>query len=196
MHYIFKSILAIPRSAKRSILIATDSILLVGALWLSFSLRLDSWYWPSGGVNNPIVLLVLIAPVFAVPVFAYFGFYRAIIRYLGMRAVWSIVRAVMVYAVLWGLITFLSGVQGVPRSVVLINSMVALLVIGGYRMFACWFLLKIEDFVNIKNVRGVASADTFGSHQSRRVMIFGAGAAGRQLAVGLGQSRECVLLAL
>ena len=28
-----------------------------------------------------------------------------------------------------------------------------------------------------------------------RVVIFGAGAAGRQLAVGLGQSRECVLLA-
>ncbi len=27
------------------------------------------------------------------------------------------------------------------------------------------------------------------------VVIFGAGAAGRQLAVGLGQSRECVLLA-
>ena len=191
---IFKAILAIPRSAKRSILIVADSLLLIGALWLSFSLRLDNWYWPRGGVNNPIVLLVLFAPVFAVPVFAHFGLYRAIIRYLGMRAVWSIVKAVMVYAALWGLVAFLSGVEGVPRSVVPINAMVAVLAVGGSRMFARWLLRKIEDSVRIKQTKRDAGADAVGSHQSQ-VVIFGAGAAGRQLAVGLGQSRECVLLA-
>jgi len=194
MHTIFKGILAIPRPAKRSILIAADSVLLIGALWLSFSLRLDNWYWPRGGVNNPIVLLVLFAPVFAVPVFAHFGLYRAIIRYLGMRAVWSIVKAVVVYAALWGLVAFLSGVQGVPRSVVPINAMVAVLAVGGSRMFARWLLRKIEDSVRIKQVRGGAGADAVVYHQTR-VVIFGAGAAGRQLAVGLGQSRECILLA-
>jgi len=194
MHHIFKYILLIPRPAKRSIIIAADSVLLIGALWLSFSLRLDSLYWPRGGVNNPIVLLVLIAPVMAVPVFAHFGLYRAIIRYLGMRAVWSIVKAVMVYASLWGLVAFLSGVQGVPRSVVPINAMVAILVIGGSRMLARWFLRKIEDTVRIRNTRGGADGKAVVSHQTR-VVIFGAGAAGRQLAVGLGQSRECILLA-
>jgi len=194
MHNIFKGIFAIPRPAKRSILITADSVLLIGALWLSFSLRLDNWYWPRGGVNNPIVLLVLFAPVFAVPVFAHFGLYRAIIRYLGMRAVWSIMKAVMVYAALWGLVAFLSGVEGVPRSVVPINAMVAVLAVGGSRMFARWLLRKIEDSVRIKNVRGGSGADAVGFRQSR-VVIFGAGSAGRQLAVGLGQSRECVLLA-
>jgi FlaA1/EpsC-like NDP-sugar epimerase len=192
MHNIFKGILATPRSVKRSILIAADSVLLIGALWLSFSLSLDNWYWPRGGANNPIVLLILFAPVFAVPVFAYFGLYRAIIRYLGMRAVWSIVKAVVVYAALWGLVVFLSGVQGLPRSVVPINAMVALLAVGGSRMFARWLLRKIEDSVCIKQVRGRADAVVY--HQTR-VVIFGAGAAGRQLAVGLGQSRECILLA-
>ncbi len=194
MHNIFKCILGIPRPVKRGILIAADSVFLIGALWLSFSLRLDNWYWPRGGVNNPIVLLVLCAPVFAVPVFAHFGLYRAIIRYLGMRAVWSIVKAIMVYAALWGLVAFLSGVEGVPRSVVPINAMVALLAIGGSRMFARWLLRKIEDSVHIKYARGRAGAEAVVFHQSR-VVIFGAGAAGRQLAVGLGQSRECVLLA-
>jgi len=188
---IFKHILSIPRPAKRTILIAADSVLLIGALWLSFSLRLDNWYWPRGGVNNPIVLLALFAPVFAVPVFAHFGLYRAIIRYLGMRAVWSIVKAVVVYAALWGLVAFLSGVQGVPRSVVLINAMVALLAVGGSRMFARWLLRKIEDSVS---VLGGPGAHAVVNHQAR-VVIFGAGAAGRQLAVGLGQSRECILLA-
>ena len=192
MQYIFKGILMFPRSVKRSILIIADAVLLIGALWLSFSLRLDNWYWPRGGVNNPIVLLVLFAPVFAVPVFAHFGLYRAIIRYLSMRAVWSIVRAVMVYAALWGLVAFLSGVEGVPRSVVPINAMVAVLAVGGSRMFARWLLRKIEDSVRITHVGDGAGASV---PDQSRVVIFGAGAAGRQLAVGLGQSRECILLA-
>jgi len=192
MHNIFRNILLIPRPIKRSILIAADSVLLIGALLLSFSLRLDNWYWPLGGVNNPIVLLILFAPVIAVPAFGHFGLYRAIIRYLGMRAVWSIVKAVMVYAVLWGLVAFLSGVQGIPRSVVAINFMVAVLAVGGSRMFARWMLRKIEDSVRIMHMMDGTNA---GLARQSRVVIFGAGAAGRQLAVGLGQSRECVLLA-
>jgi len=97
----------------------------------------------------------------------------------------------MVYAVLWGLVAFLSGVQGVPRSVVPINAMVAVLAVGGSRMFARWLLRKIEDSVRIRREGG---AGVSLPHQSR-VVVFGAGAAGRQLAVGLGQSSECILLA-
>jgi len=191
MNTIIKGILTIPRPVKRSILIAVDSFLLIGALWLSFSLRLDNWYWPRGGLKNQIVLLVLFAPVIAVPVFAHFGLYRAIVRYIGMRAVWSIVKAVMLYAALWGLVTFLSGVQGVPRSVVPINAMVAVLAVGGSRMLARWMLRKIEDSVKTRQRKGNTGAVV---SQQSRVLIFGAGAAGRQLAVGLGQSSECVLL--
>jgi len=194
MHDVFKYIILIPYPAKRSILITADSLLLIGALWLSFSLRLDDFYWPRGGVNNPIVLLVLFTPAFAVPVFAHFGLYRAIIRYIGMKAMWSVVKAVLVYSALLGLVIFLSGVEGIPRSVVLINAMVAMLVVAGSRMFARWILRKVEDSVHMKHEKGGLSADAVVSRQSR-VIIFGAGAAGRQLALGLGQSRECVLLA-
>ena len=194
MMIFFKAILSIPRSGKRNILIFFDSALVIGVLWISFSLRFDNVYWPRGGVNNPIVLLVLFAPVIAVPVFSYFGLYRAIIRYLGMRATWSIVKAVMVYGVLWGLVAFLSGVQDVPRSVVFINTMVAVLSVGGSRMFARWLLRKIEELVRLGLLDSGPISD-LNSSRKIRVVIFGAGDAGRQLAIGLGQSRECVLLA-
>jgi FlaA1/EpsC-like NDP-sugar epimerase len=192
MQNFFKAIPTLPRPIKRSILISADSVLLIGALWVSFSLRLDNWYWPHGGVNNPIVFLVLFAPVIAVPVFSHFGLYRDIIRYLDARAVWSIVKAVAVYSVLWGLVYSLSGVQGAPQSIAPINAMVAVLAVGGSRMFAHWLLRMIEDTARIKHMRGGTHAGA--SHQSR-VVVFGAGAAGRQLAVGLMQSRECILLA-
>jgi FlaA1/EpsC-like NDP-sugar epimerase len=171
MTFLFALVIAMPRSFKRGILIVADSLLLVFALWVSFSLRLDNWYWPVGGVNNPIVLLVLFAPVVAVPVFMQFGLYRAIVRYLGMKAFLSVFKAVMFYAAVWGLLTFLSGVQGVPRSVVPINAMVALFSIGGSRVLARWLLRKIEDLNYAKKHHFILDMG-FIKHRQAKVVIY------------------------
>ena len=189
---ILKAVLVISRTAKLGILLAVDSIFIIGSLWLSFSFSLNDWYWPIGSENNSIVSLVLFSPVIAVPVFAYFGLYRTIIRSLSEEAIWTILRAVMVYGALWALVVFLSGVEMVPRSILFINAIVIMLCIGGSRLFACWLLRKIEDVVYI---RKIYTGVTPGVFNQSRVVIFGAGAAGRQLAVGLLQTRECVLLA-
>ena len=194
MTFLLTLIIGMPSLFKRSILIVADSLMLIFALWLSFSLRLDNWYWPTGGLNNPIVLLVLLAPAVAIPIFMQFGLYRAIIRYLGMQAFLSVFKAVIIYAAAWGLLTFLSGVQGVPRSVVPINAMVALFIIGGSRVLARWLLRKIENVNRAKkNYFGLNKG--FIKHRQAKVVIFGAGEAGRQLAIGLGQSYEYILLA-
>ena len=146
------------------------------------------------GENNPIVLLVLFAPVLAVPVFIQFGLYRVIIRYLGVKAFLSVFKAVIIYSAAWGLLVFISGVQGVPRSVVPINAMVALFAIGGLRVLARWLLRKIEDVKRAKK-HHFGFDMGFKKHRQAKVVIFGAGEAGRQLAVGLGQSHQCILLA-
>ncbi|MDB9998298.1 polysaccharide biosynthesis protein [Alphaproteobacteria bacterium] len=194
MTFLFTLAIAMPNLFKRSILIVADSLMLIFALWLSFSLRLDNWYWPTGGLNNPIVLLMLSAPALAVPIFMQFGLYRAIIRYLGMKAFLSVLKAVIIYAAAWGLLIFLSGVQGVPRSVVPINAILALFIIGGSRVLARWLLSKTENMIRAKkNHFGLDKG--FKKYRQAKVVIFGAGEAGRQLAFGLGQSHECILLA-
>ena len=195
MYNILRFFLVIPRPAKRFILISADCFFLISSLWLSFSLRLDQWYWPPGGMNSPVLLLIGCAPVIGVPIFAQSGLYRAIVRYLGIKAVWSVFKAIIVYSSLWGLLVFLSGAEGVPRSVVLINAMVALLTIGGSRMVARWSLRKLDDLTLVRksNSSDVRSMDS-SKYKKARVVIFGAGEAGRQLAVGLGQSRQCILL--
>jgi len=187
-------VISMPSSFKRGILIVADSLMLIFALWLSFSLRLDNWYWPIGGLNDPIMLLVLVSPAVAVPIFMQFGLYRAIIRYLGMKAFLSVFKAVIIYAAALGFLIFLTGVQGVPRSVVPINAMVALFMIGGSRVLAGWLLRKIENVYRAKqNHFGLDKS--FIKNRQARVVIFGAGEAGRQLAIGLSQSYECILLA-
>ena len=194
MTFLFTLLIAMPSSFKRGILIVADSLMVIFALWLSFSLRLGNWYWPIGGVNDSIVLLVLFAPAVAVPVFMQFGLYRAITRYLDTKAFLSVFKSVIIYAAAWGLLTFLIGTEGMPRSVVPINAMVALFTIGGSRVLARWLLSKIED-VNRGKKHHFQQVKSFTKHRQAKMVIFGAGKAGRQLAVGLGQSHECILLA-
>ena len=174
---LIQDFIGLHKQLKRSILMLGDVLLLIGALWGSFSLRLGEWYWPQLGMEDPIFWLVVCAPLIGIPVFIYFGLYRAIIRFLGMRAAWSVTRAVALYAVLWGFLVLLSGVSGIPRSVIIINALMALLVIGGSRAFARW-LLVVTAF----------SEDE--QRQRTRVIIYGAGDAGRQLALGLQHSHE------
>jgi len=198
----FQYFISLPRFVKRSILLLTDSVLLVAALWLSFSLRLGEMFAPTseqlaipqGSLSHlpvihllssetGLVWLFVAAPLIAIPIFVRFGLYRAIIRYLGMRAAWSVVQAVALYSLLWGLLALLSGVPGIPRSVILINAMVSLLAIGGVRVLARWLLSEQVQGESGKG-QGVAQI---------RCVIFGAGDAGRQLAVGLAHSREYAL---
>ena len=167
------------RSVKRNILILADALLIIVSIWVSFSLRLGEWYWPTGGFENMITWLILVSPIIAIPIFNLLGFYRFILSLFGTSATWSVLQAVSLFALLWGLLAVLSGVQGIPRSVVLINLMVALISIGGFRFLASWVIKRVQ------------SSDGDNQFTTKlRVLIFGAGEAGRQLAVGLSQSRE------
>jgi len=160
------------RVRKQLILLCVDSVIIVSALVASFSLRLGGFYLPEG----ELFWLVLGAPIIAIPIFVRFGLYRAIVRYIGLRALWAITQAVTLYAVLWGLAVFMISVDGMPRSVIAINWLLVIAAIGGSRVFGRWLLLGSE---NRKN-----------SNECRNVVIYGAGSAGRQLSIALRQSPE------
>jgi len=150
-----------------------DSILLILILLASFSIRLGYWYFP----DNSQIWLIFGSPIVAIPIFLIFGLYREVIRYIGLKALWTVVHAVTLYALIWGVIGFMMVVEGIPRSVILINWMLSLLVIGGVRVYAR-FLLN----TNLK-------FHTNHTNQSK-VLIYGAGNAGVQLIAALEHSGE------
>ncbi len=166
------SIISLPRRSKQLVMILADSILLVLILLFSFSLRLGYWYWPE---DTNLLLAIFSAPVIAFLIFVKFGLYRAIIRFIGFKVVWAIVQAVSIYAVIWGVIGFMIAVEGIPRSVILINWALTLLVIGGSRLGAHWLFSETHNSSN---------------SQRKNVVIYGAGSAGRQLSTALMQSNE------
>ena len=153
-------------------MILADSVFLILILLFSFSLRLGYWYWPE---DTNLLLTIFSAPVIAFLIFVKFGLYKTIIRFIGFRAVWAIVQAVSIYAVIWGVIGFMVAVEGIPRSVILINWALTLLAIGGLRLSARWLF---------------SEAQSDSESQRRNVVIYGAGSAGRQLSTALMQSNE------
>ena len=58
------------------------------------------------------------APVLASVIFVRFGLYRAVVRYIDFKALWLIVQAVSLHALVWGVIGFMVAVDGIPRSVI------------------------------------------------------------------------------
>lgn len=168
------------RITKQLIMMLFDGFIVLFVLLASFSIRLDYFYWPS---NEDIAWIIYIAPIIAIPVFFSFRLYRSVVRYIGFRALWSIVMAVSLYALIWGLLGYeISRMNslpmdsgGIPRSVILINWMLTIIVIGGSRVLAKW-LFNNEYILN--------------SGEKTGVIVYGAGSSGRQLSHSLQLSLE------
>ncbi len=167
------------RRNKALILICADVFFTVLALWTAFSLRWGVLYIPKG---NEWYLFAA-APFIAVPIFVRLGLYRAIIRYIEIRALWTIIQATTLYALIFAFVLYQSGLKLIPRTVSPLNWLIVMLLVGSSRFFARWWLG--EAYFRV--VGGGRSAADF---RKKNVVIYGAGSAGVQLASALWHGRE------
>jgi len=165
----------LPRRWKSLVLVAFDAVALVVVLWLSYQLRLAGSFEPTG----PQWILILLAPVVALPIFLRLGLYRAVIRYLPERAIWTILWAMVLATLGWVFVLFLAEISRMavlPRTVPIFYFLLGTIVIAGSR-----FAAKVLLYPGQRARRG------------REVLIYGAGEAGRQLAMALaGQGDTAV----
>ena len=161
------------RYKKQIIMFLTDCILLIGILFASYSLRLDYWYFP----EDDTLRLILAAPIIGIPIFVKLGMYQLVIRHVDLKGLWTLIQAVSLYAIIWGLVGFFSqadfakqrgfDVGVIPRSIIIINWLLAIIIIGGSRIIAKFFL----------NYNFISKSDNLNIGKNR-VLIYGAGAAG------------------
>ena len=161
------SILLSWNNLKKRIFIAVmDILILLICLWISLSVEVQGLYVP----QKPEFFLLLSSLVIVLPIFVYFDLYRSVIRYLGFREILGITKAVSVFISLSYMLNSLF--DGDFRELFLFYNIwiLLLLLVCSSRFFASWFLTE--------------------KSMSSNVVIYGAGAAGMQLASALRFSRE------
>lgn len=166
------SILGWPRRAKQLFVLGLDFCMSLLAMWIAFTLRLDTPHAPQGLQW----LVYALAPFLALPVFATRGLYRAIFRYTGIRALLTTAKAVALYGALLMTVLFIAGWNDIPRSIGLLQPLVFLILVGASRALG-WFWLAHST-----------------ARSKSRLLIYGAGSAGAQTAAGLVTTSQSQLL--
>ena len=120
------------RTAKQLLLVLFDSLLLILLFEIAFSIRLGVFF----GIGNypgilfvpegTLLVYIFSAPIIAIPIFAKFGLYRTVIRFIDFKGLWAIIQSVSLFLIVFSTILFMVAApfhpssQGVPRSVLLI----------------------------------------------------------------------------
>jgi len=166
-------LLAMPRLAKRSLALVLDLAICVLTVWLALSLRYEEWVVMQAAHWVAVAVAVLLA----LPLFVRFGLYRAIFRLASWNTMLSLTQAMGLYTLLYATVFTLIGVPGVPRAVGIIQPMLLLAVAGVSRVVVRYWL-------------GGLYRSALERQRLPGLLIYGAGAAGRQLAAALERAKE------
>ena len=166
------SILSLHRYSKRTIAIITDTALCILCTWIAFTLRLEEFILFKDFNFYPAI----IATVFAIPIFWLFGLYRTIFRYTGLSIIFTILVSSFVYGLLYFLVIGVYSIQGVPRSIGVLQPMLLFFAIIISRLTVKYLLTINNNFKSNLN--------------KKNVLVYGAGESGRQLVIALENSPE------
>ena len=158
-------LLEMERGKKGAVVLVMDGILCLASIFISFSLRVGALAFPL----QPLLLFTIVALPLFVPIFLYSGAYSTIFRFVGGRTIFHLARACTIYAIPLIAIFLVWSVPQIPRTVALLHPMIFFGLAATCRIMVRHFLTEV---VLPGKFRGGIS----------RVLIYGAGSAGQQLA--------------
>ncbi|ACI59377.1 polysaccharide biosynthesis protein CapD (plasmid) [Rhizobium leguminosarum bv. trifolii WSM2304] len=173
MQALVAPLLAMPRVAKRALALLVDSSFCILTIWLAYCFRLNEWTVLTGVQWLP----VFVSLCMALPIFIVMGMYRAIFRYANLAAFITVLKAIAIYGFAFMTIFTALSVPGVPRTVGILQPFLLLIGIGLSRLGIRYWLGDAYQRILHKNMLA-------------KVLIYGAGKAGRQLAAALTNSAE------
>jgi len=164
------NIINLPRYAKRIIAVLIDISLCILCTCLAFYLRLEQFI----KINDATILAILISISLTIPIFWIMGLYKTIYRFAGSSTIFTVFLATISYSLLYFAVIGIYGIQGVPRSIGIIQPILLFISVSASRVF-------IKFFFIVKSKK---------SKNKANVLIYGAGSAGRQLLISLENNLE------
>ena len=157
---VYRRLSRLPRSTKRTLMVAADSLILPFALYSAYVLRL--------GTFTPVELasawwLLPLAPLIGIPVLGRIGLYRAVVRFMGAQAVGVVLKGVTQLTLLLAIPALFLASPRIPLATLVVFWLASLLYIGGSRFLVRSYFHRPRQ-------------------PAERVIIYGAGAAGARVA--------------
>lgn len=177
-----KQLISLSRLNKQLLVLLIDSFSIVLSVWGAYSIRLDQLHFPAGSG----FLVYFLPLVIALPIFVRMGLYRAVFRYAGQHALWSIARAIFFYGLIfssiiifWDFLSLPKEGGAIPRSLGILQPIILLILIVLSRSIAR--IILAENALTSKKTQ-------------RRTLIYGAGVSGVQIGSSLQRSGQYYLV--
>lgn len=155
---------------KRIIAITNDAVICLVSIVISIALRTGEW--PTSGIliGRIFIISILIWWVAA----GIYGVYRTIFRFIGANTIYTLARAILLYTLPFSSLLTIITINEVPRTVGFIQPIVFGMILIANRVSVRYFLTDIvRDKAAMKDIH--------------RLIIYGAGSSGRQLAISFKQ---------
>ena len=171
---LFNKVLSQPRQVKTLIAILVDFICCIFSVWFSYYLRIGNLLpLNERGIEALIISIVLIFPIFI-----YYGAYKSILRFSGIYALINFSKVITIYGAIYSFIFVVVGIEGVPRTIGIIQPLLILLLVSFWRIL----------------VKSILTFYQRGNHKLKirnsRALVYGSGNAGMQLVRAMQESSE------
>ncbi|WP_333796372.1 polysaccharide biosynthesis protein [Rheinheimera sp.] len=162
VNWMLEWLLSLPRYAKRAISVLADIVFLTCSMLVAIFVTQENAYT---ALLQTFPIFLLSVPI-TILAFTKLGLYRAVVRYIGQHALGAVLAGILSNAMILVMLFQLVGITD-KGNLVFVYAILALVTSGGLRLVARMFLFQRHN-----------------GHK-QRVLIYGAGSSGRQLAQAL-----------
>ena len=168
-----RPLLALPRVSKRLMAATIDAALCALTVWIAYYLRLGYFVSLDGRPSLAVALSIALA----LPAFHVVGLYRMAFRRAGSDILPALALACIGYGLCYATVISAYALDNIPRTVGIIQPILLFLAVGSVRLAVGYVLGgQMQRMIEVR--------------PEGKVLIYGAGSSGRQLAAAMSTSRE------
>ncbi|MFC0103741.1 MULTISPECIES: polysaccharide biosynthesis protein [Sphingomonadales] len=173
-----EALTSLPRSARKWMVFGFDCLLCLIAAWVALALRLGEWPHDLHALLILTATTLLFWTIIAWPT----GLYRNLIRFSGARASGRLFYACAMLGIPLTIIFGFIQIDGVPRTIAVLHPIIFFLLMLFMRLS---LRFVVSDYLHLARGR---------TEERRRLLIYGAGRGGQQLANSLRQEPHLLLV--